>query len=60
MKYPTDHMKFYQSEEEIDNILRSLQVAGQDHIPLIIESKILGSILKLLNHPNADINIACI
>ena len=60
MKYPTDHMRFYQSEEQIDAILQSLQIAGQEHIPLIIQSKILGSILKLLNHPNADINIACI
>lgn len=45
-------MKFYQSEEEIDNILQSLQVLGQDHIPLIVESKLLAAILKLLNHPN--------
>jgi len=36
MKYPTEPLRFYQSEEEIDIILQSLQVLGQDHIPLII------------------------
>jgi hypothetical protein len=53
-------MKFYQSEEEIDNILQHLQEATQEHIPIIVESKVLVPILKILNHPNSDINMSCI
>lgn len=53
-------MRFYQSEEDIDTILQKLSEINQEHIPLIIDSKILNSVLKLLNHPNEDINIACI
>lgn len=60
MKYPTEPMRFYQSEEDIDTILQKLSEINQEHIPLIIDSKILNSVLKLLNHPNEDINIACI
>lgn len=60
MKYPTEPMKFYQTEEEIDDILSNLQEITQEHIPIIIESKIMLSVLKILNHPNSDINMQCI
>lgn len=60
MKYPTEPMKFYQAEEEIDSILSSLQELTQDHIPILVESSLLLPILKLLDHPNSDINMQCI
>lgn len=60
MKYPTEPMRFYQSQEDIDNLLQNLQSTTQDHIPIVVQSKVLSSVLKLLNHPNQDINISCI
>lgn len=52
MKYPTEPMRFYQSQEDIDNLLQNLQSTTQDHIPIVVQSKVLSSVLKLLNHPN--------
>jgi hypothetical protein len=60
MKYPTEPLKFFPSEEAIDNILETLMEAGQRQIPLIVDSKLLVPILKILNHPNSDINAACV
>lgn len=60
MKYPTEPMKFYQAEEEIDTILTSIQELTQEHIPLLVDSNLLLPLLKLLGHPNSDINIQCI
>lgn len=60
MKYPTEPMRFYQTEEDIDTILQQLAEVSQEHLPLIVQSNILAPVLKLLNHPNEDINIACI
>ena len=60
MKYPTDPMKFYQSEESMDSLLQKLQELGQEHIPLVVQSNLLHPVLKILNHPNSDINMQCI
>ena len=32
----------------------------QEQIPILVESGILMALLKLLNHPNSDINMQCI
>jgi hypothetical protein len=36
MKYPTEPLKFYQTEEEIDSILSSLQELTQEQIPVLV------------------------
>lgn len=60
MKYSTEPERFYPTEEEIDNILYKLQTITQDALPILLESNVLTPVLKILNHPNIDINMRCV
>ena len=60
MKYPQDPEKFYNSEEQLNTIIQSLGELTQDDLPNIIESKIILTLLKILQHPNIDLAVSVI
>ena len=67
MKYPTETEKFYATEEFIHDILdmvdqklEETEQPPQEILKAMINSKLLVPILKSLEHPNPDINIAAV
>ena len=63
MKYPTESEKFFPSEESINSLLNlfeekleETELSAEKVLKIMVESKILVLLLKILEHPNADIN----